>query len=177
MKNMDWMEKTNVTADVDKLKERFNNLKKQEEDIKFYEDAVIDKFIDEIKNTINMQFPFNNDFFRGLCNKKHEKHDDNIKLTLHMLQKYISEKITCIDDVLSVGFDMYGVNVCFSVDNANYELIIPVRQNLCKGNVVTDNYIDWNAGKFILLKQDEKYDCCWNTVWSGYDLAECDYDM
>ena len=175
---MDWnMERTDVTAEVNKLKERFNNLKKQEEDIKFYEDAVIDKFIDKIKNTMNVQFPFANDFFRGLCNNKHEKHDDNIKWTLQMLQKNISEKITRIDDVLSVGFDMYGVNVCFTVDDTNYELIIPVRQNLRRGNVVTDDYVDWSAGKFILLKQDEKYDCCWNTVWSGYDLAECDYDM
>lgn len=174
---MDWMEKIDVATDVSKLKERFEGLKKQEEDIKFYEDAVIDKFISKIKNTMNMQFPFTNDFFKGLCNKKHEKHDDNIKLTLQTLQKNISKKITHIDDVLYVGFNMYGVNVCFSVDDVNYELIIPVRQNLCRENIVTDNYINWNAGKFILLKQDEKYNCCWNTVWSGYDLAECDYDM
>lgn len=171
------MERTDVAADINKLRERFDGLKKQEEDIKFYEDAVIDKFIDEIKNTMNVQFPFTNDFFNGLCSKKHEKHDDNIKWTLQMLQKNISEKITSIDDVLRVGFNMYGVNVSFTVNDAKYELIIPVRQNINRGNVVLDDYIDWSAGKFVLLKQDEKYDWSWNTVWSGYDLAECDYNM
>lgn len=173
---MDWnVEQINVT--VDKLKERFNGLKKQEEDIKFYEDAVIDKFISKIQTQMCVQFPFNNDFFKGLCNEKHEKYNDNIKWTLQMLQQNISEKITCIDKVMCVGYDMYGVAVYFTVDDAKYELIIPVRHNICRRNVVIDDYVHWDAGKFVLLKQDEKHNCCWSTVWSGYDLAECDYNM
>ena len=175
---MDWYnKKETINTTIAQLNERFYNLEKQKNDIVFYEDAVIDKFISTIRGELCIQFPFANEFFKSLCNEKHESHKKSMELTLHELQICLSNKIKKIDSFICCGFDMYGVGVFFTVNKKKYELVIPVRQNISRSNTVFEEngriIIDWDMGKFRLLEQDDKYKNSWSTVWCGYDLSEC----
>lgn len=175
---MDWYNKTEtIDTTVSKLYERFRTLEKQKEDIVFYEDAVIDKFISSIQNEMCSQFPFNSDFFKSLLNKEHEKHKSSIDWTLRELKTCLSNKIKKIDDFICCGFEMYGVGVYFTLNKKKYELVIPVKQNISRRNTVFEEngrmIIDWDMGKLRLLEQDSKYEHSWNTIWCGYDLNDC----
>ena len=174
---MDYYETPDVT--VNKLKERFDGLQKQKEDIKFYEDAVIDKFIESVRNSFNPQFPFDVSFFRSVWNDKDEKHDENMEILIEILQRHLFKGIKTINKVVSYGYDMYGICVYFTAEPYEFELVIPIRQNInrhnctygCEGEIL----VNWNMGEFNLLKQDEAHKCSWTTVWHGYNLDDCDY--
>ena len=173
----DYYESYDVT--INNLKERFDRLQKQKEDIKFYEDAVVNNFIDSVRNSFNPQFPFDVQFFKSLWKKDNEYHDKNMDILITILQGHLCEKIKEIDNVVVYGYDMYGICVYFTVKEGSFELIIPIKQNISRHNCVFENNgnidVNWDIGKFRLLKQDERYNCSWTTVWSGYDLDDCDY--
>lgn len=174
---MDWFTREKIDVTVGKLNARFNDLERQKEDIEFYEDAVIDKFIETIKNEFNYAFPFDRKFFSSLCNKGSENHKANIETTIATLQMTLCKDIKAIDNVICGGYDMYYVNVEFHLGDKVYALDIPVRDNINRHNVVWENngskVISWDKGMFHLKIQTGE--SSWSTVWSGYDIKECDY--
>ena len=154
--------------DYSSLMERYETLEKQKADIEFYESCIVDKFLNEIKSTTLIEIPFGKDFFV----KAWHGDKDAIRLMTDMLQNYFD--IKKIDKSCVVGYEMYALNVEFKMNNKNWRLEIPIRQNIERKHLFIDGrHIDWAKGSYALYeKVNDNYS---KRVWWGIYLKDCPF--
>ena len=168
-----------LIADTDK---QINNLN-------FIKDCMIDKLMIEIGNIITYPFSYTSKFYsaviaylnrkkKPLPKTKEERKEkffgcdpkDCYKILLEDVQ-YIFPSVTKIDKIIWCGYNSYGVNIYFDIEDDTYYLYIPIINNISRNDVVWDNsYIDYDIAKFQLFKQTSK--SSWTRVYNSYELTK-----
>lgn len=149
-------------------KRRYDELTKQEEDIKFYKDCVVDKYLEEIRNTILVEMPFKKDLF---INAWHGD-KDAVSVINKVVKSYFNTKK--VDKITIVGYEMYEIEFGFKMDNKNWTLVVPIRQNIEKKHLISySGGINWYIGNYRLCERiSDSYSKC---VWQGMYLKDCMY--
>ena len=162
------MNKETMQEKIGALQRRWLKLQDERKDLEFYEDAVVNKFIREVRDEFLIQFPFASKFFKDVI----DGDKDNRKMVEDIIHKFLC-KDAQINDYMQVGLPMYAISIYFKVGEDEFDLQVPLRECISRQCCVFDDYIDWNIGAYQLRRRTSEFS--WETIWMGYDLKECDY--
>ena len=102
---------------------------------------------------------------------------DLYKCILSELQK-ISTDIKSITNIITRygnGYRTIAFNIYFNLNNNEYELYVPMSQNITVDDIFYPDYIAVNANKFQLYIHSSK--CSWTRIWVGEDIGQIPDDV
>lgn len=102
---------------------------------------------------------------------------DLYKCVLEELQK-ISTDIKSITNIITRygnGYRTIAFNIYFNLNDNEYELYVPMPQNITVDDIFYPDYIDMNANKFQLYIHSSKVS--WTRIWTGEDISQITDDI
>ena len=157
---------------VDEVRSYYEKNLAQIKELKMYNDMLVGKYLKIIKGQFTVPFVFDKKFYNN-CIKyfkdKDKEGKQNFEYLRDTLKDYISKDLKIVD-ILIMGYEFYGCGVRFKLGDDEYELEIPIVGNLSEHIVRYDDYVDWDKGKFRLLKKTSEHS--WSTIWCDYDFEK-----
>ena len=158
---------------VDEVKSYYEKNLAQIKELQLYNDMLVGKYLRIIKGQFTVPFVFDKKFYNNCIkyfkDKSFKEDKQNFEYLRDTLKDYISKDLK-ITEILIVGYEFYGCSVRFKLGNDEYELEIPIVGNLSEHIVRSDDYVDWDKGKFRLLKKT--IECSWSTICCDYDFEK-----
>ena len=158
---------------VDEVKSYYEKNMAQIKELQMYNDMLVEKYLKIIKGQFTVPFVFDRKFYdnsiKYFNDKSFKEGKQNFEYLRDTLKDYISKDIKIVD-IIIMGYEFYGCEVRFKLGDDEYELEIPIVGNLHMGVVRYDDYVDWDKGKFRLLKKISGHS--WSTIWCDYDFEK-----
>ena len=160
---------------VDEVKSYYEKNLAQIKELQMYNDMLVGKYLKIIKGQFTVPFVFDKKFYNDAikyCNKKDKENKEgkqHFEYIRDILKDYISKDIKIVE-MLIRGYEFYGCEIMFTLGDNEYELYIPIVGNLSEHIVRYHDCIDWDVGKFKLLKKTSG--CSWSTIWCDYDFEK-----
>ena len=104
--------------------------------------------------------------------EKYKSTKDLYNCILDELQK-ISTDIKSIKNIIiriGNGYSTIAINLIFDIGNNEYELYIPMPQNITVNDIFYSNCIDMDVNKFQLYIHSSKV--TWTRIWVGEDISQ-----
>lgn len=115
--------------------------------------------ISAMRTTIRLPFLFSDKVFT----KAQNNDKDSYNIILDLLQEYISKDIKKYE-VIICGYDYHGVQLKFTLDDIDYQLYVPICQNISESSAMSGDYIDYDIVNYRICKRISK---------SGWDSICC----
>jgi hypothetical protein len=109
--------------------------------------------------------------------EKYKTARDLYNCVLSELQK-ISTDIKSIINIttrLGGGYRTIAFNIYFSLNDNEYELYVPMLQQITIEDVFYQDYIDMDVNEFQLYIHSSK--CSWTRIWTGIDIGQIPDDI
>ena len=163
-----------MDSKVELFKQRYNKLTSEIEELQFYRQCCVEKFLQEARGYYSMEVPYSKDFYITLMDGSNADSKQKRRLLQNTLRIMLSKDID-VTGYAWEGFDRHGTCVYFTSQQHCYELIIPFTSSFSMSNIANDDFsiVNWEAPQFRLLSQAGEH--TWETIWTGYKLAECTY--
>ena len=130
-----------------------------------------------VKTYISVSDYINKNLKRGEDGWKEAK--AHYKYILDELHK-ISSNITSIKSIVQqcgYGYNIVAINLVFDLNNNEFELHVPITQNLTIEDVFYNGYINTHANEFQLYARTSS--CSVKCIWTGTDISKinCEVDL
>ncbi len=166
-----------IEDQISVLERRFDDLLTQERDIQFYKKCIVNEFVKTVQSMFLADFPYTLKTYKDMNSKDSKVSKliiDNVMNTIH---EKLCNRAVYVKTVIR-GYNGYGIEIYFDVDDRHYYLYVPMRDNI-SADVVWKNsyygsedaYVDWNIAKYAVV--EEVYECVQTTRWQGYNLTDC----
>lgn len=107
--------------------------------------------LDVMHTKYRIPFVFSDNVFRK-AQKNDKKYYDVI---LDLLQEYVSKDIDKYE-VIMCGYDDHGAELKFTLDDTDYQLYVPICQNISESSAISGDYIDYNIVNYRIFKRISK---------------------
>ena len=107
--------------------------------------------LDVMHSTLRIPFVFSDNVFRK-AQKNDKKYYDVI---LDLLQEYISKDIDKYE-VIMCGYDEHGAELRFTLNDTDYQLYVPICQNISESSAISGDYIDYDIVNYRICKRTSK---------------------
>ena len=158
---------------VDEVKSYYEKNLAQIKELQMYNDMLVEKYLKIIKGQFTVPFVFDKKFYDNAIkyfkDKSFKEGKQDFEYIRDTLKDCISKDIKIVD-MLIMGYEFYGCEVIFKLGDDEYGLEIPIVGNLSEHIIRCDDYVDWDKGKFRLLKKTSEYS--WSTIWCDYDFEK-----
>lgn len=121
--------------------------------------------LDVMHSTLRMPFVFSDKVFR----KAQSNDKDSYNIILDLLQEYISKDIDKYE-VLMCGYDDHGAELRFTLDDTDYQLYVPICQNISESSAISGDYIDYDIVNYRIFKRTLK--CCWSSICCSDNIED-----
>lgn len=121
--------------------------------------------LDVMHSTLRTPFLFSDKVFR----KAQNNDKDNYNIILDLLQEYISKDIDKYE-VLMCGYDDHGAELRFTLDDTDYQLYVPICQNISESSAISGDYIDYDIVNYRIFKRTSK--CSWSSICCSDNIED-----
>lgn len=125
--------------------------------------------IDVMRTTLRPPFLFSDNVF---VKAQKNDNDDNKKYydcILDLLQEYISKDIKKYE-VIMCGYDNHGAELRFTLGDADYQLYVPICQNISETSAMSGDYIDYDIVNYRIFKRTSK--CSWSSICCSDNIED-----
>lgn len=109
-----------------------------------------------MRATIRPPFLFSDKVFTKAQNNDKDSYD----VILDLLQEYISKDIEKYE-ITICGYDYHGVQLKFTLDGTDYQMYVPICQNISESSAMNGDYIDYDIVNYRICK------CTSKSGWSS----------
>ena len=121
--------------------------------------------LDVMHSTRRMPFAFSDNVFRKAQKNEKQYYD----VILDLLQEYISKDIDKYE-VIMCGYDDHGAELIFTLDDTNYQLYVPICQNISESSAISGDYIDYDIVNYRIFKRTSK--SCWSSICCSDNIED-----
>ena len=107
--------------------------------------------LDTMRTTIRVPFLFSDNVFRKAQNNDKDSYDT----ILYLLQEHVSKDIKKYE-VVMCGFDNYGAILRFTLDDTDYQIYVPICQNISESSAMSGDYVDYDIVNYRISKRTSK---------------------
>lgn len=121
--------------------------------------------LDVMHSTLRMPFLFSDKVFR----KAQNNDKDSYNIILDLLQEYVSKDIEKYK-VLMCGYDDHGAELRFTLDDTDYQIYVPICQNISESSAISGDYIDYDIVNYRIFKRTSK--CSWSSICCSDNIED-----
>lgn len=107
--------------------------------------------MDVMRATIRPPFLFSDKVFTKAQNNDKDSYDT----ILYLLQEHVSKDIKKYE-VIICGYDDHGANLRFTLDDIDYQLYVPICQNISESSAISGDYVDYDIVNYRICKRISK---------------------